>query len=73
VVDRIKTLRQLDLKRITDDERKQAAVERKREESARRIAETQAKAETERKCAIKATEVRASVPYLRGMGDNFLD
>jgi DNA replicative helicase MCM subunit Mcm2 (Cdc46/Mcm family) len=58
VIERVKTLRQLDLKRITEEERKQAAVERRKEESARRLSEAHARAEMERKNAILAAEVR---------------
>lgn len=58
VLDRVRTLRQLDLKRISEDERKAASSERRREEAAKKAAEAQAKAEQERKDAILAMEVR---------------
>lgn len=57
MVDRLRTLRQLDLKRITDEERKQVAMEKRREGAAKRITDSQAKAELERMSAILAAEV----------------
>lgn len=60
VLDRVRTLRQLDLKRISEDERKAASSERRREEAAKKAAEAQAKAEQERKDAILAMEVQTN-------------